>query len=301
MAGPLVSIVVCTYNGEVYLREQLDSLVNQTWQNLEILITDDRSTDSTVSIAKEFAARDSRIKIIINPTNLGYNRNFEQSFYLAKGDLIAVSDQDDIWKPEKIEKMVHLFTSDEILLAHCQSIRFKKELPIVKTATARRALQGNDVRQLMFFNTISGHNIMFRKKLLEMDGPFPTGVYYDWWLAIIASVFGNITTTNEVLTFHRYHESNLTLGKKDEGKQTREKANERLHTIDAILQLKELTPEQRTFARQLQTALSGLKNRKFSITLFRFLSKHAGIIFFFKKKSLFSKLKMAYRMSFAVS
>jgi glycosyltransferase involved in cell wall biosynthesis len=301
MPDPLVSIVVCTYNGEAFLREQLESLLSQTYKNLEILIVDDRSTDLSKTIAQEFASMDNRIRVVVNPMNLGYNKNFEQSFYLAQGEFIAVSDQDDVWVAEKIEKMMKLFREDEILLAHCQSVRFRKGLPEIKTSSKRRHFEGNDVRQLMFFNTISGHNIMFRKKLLKMNGPFPPGVYYDWWLAIIAAAYGKIIGTTEVLTFHRYHDSNLTLGKKDEGKQTRAKADERIQTIGSILQLKELTPGQKEFANQIYAALLTLKNRTFSLRLFRFLSRNAGIIFFFKKKSMFSKLKMAYRMSFAVS
>lgn len=300
MPDPLVSIVVCTYNGEAFLRQQLDSLVNQTYINIEILVVDDRSSDSSASIAREYAEKDERVRVIINPTNLGYNKNFEQSFYLSKGEFIAVSDQDDIWASDKISKMLPLFSNEKILLAHCQSVRFTDQIPQNKTYNKRQLFTGNDVRKLMFFNTIAGHNIMFRKNLLQHDA-FPTDVFYDWWLALLAATYGEVVATNEVLTFHRFHNSNLTLGKNDERKQNRNKADERLRTLISISELKGLTPSQKQFAIELQKAVLTLKEKKFSLSLFKFLSRNSRTVFFFKKKSLFSKLKMAYRMSFAVS
>jgi len=300
MPDPLVSIVVCTYNGERFLRQQLDSLVNQTYTNIEILVVDDRSSDSSASIARDFADKDPRVRVMDNPVNLGYNKNFEQSFYLSKGEFIAVSDQDDIWKKEKISKMINLFQNEKVLLAHCQSVRFTDLIPQIKTYNKRQSFVGNDVRKLMFFNTIAGHNIMFRKSLLQHDA-FPSDVFYDWWLAILAATYGEVVATNEVLTFHRYHNSNLTLGKNDERKQNRNKADERLRTLYAISMIKGLTTSQKQFALDLQNAVLTLKEKKFSLSLFKFLSRNSRTVFFFKKKSLFSKLKMAYRMSFAVS
>jgi len=103
MANSKVSVVVCTFNGERFLHQQLESLVHQTYPNLEIIISDDKSTDSTVIIAESFQKRDPRIRIQVNKNNLGYNKNFEQAFELATGDFIAVCDQDDVWKTNKIE------------------------------------------------------------------------------------------------------------------------------------------------------------------------------------------------------
>jgi glycosyltransferase involved in cell wall biosynthesis len=103
----LVSVVLGTYNGEAYLEEQLRSVQAQTWTNLEIIAIDDGSTDRTVGILREYAARDSRIKVIINEQNLGFVRNFEKGCSLSKGKWIALCDQDDYWLPQKVEKMAH--------------------------------------------------------------------------------------------------------------------------------------------------------------------------------------------------
>ncbi len=298
---PLVTVVMCTYNGEKFLRQQLESVLSQTYSHIEIIICDDGSSDNTISIVTEFASRDNRINIHKNPITLGYNKNFEQAFGKASGEFIAVCDQDDIWKPEKIKKMLSLFSDEEIMLVHAQSVRFTHEVPEVSSYAARRSFEGHDVRQLMFFNTIAGHNILFRKGLLQNRPAFPDGVFYDWWLTVLAAVFGSIAATEEVLTFHRFHTDNLTLGKKDEGKQTKQKARERLHTINAILEIEQLKEEERSFAIQMKSALATLQQKKFSPLLMMFLARHANTIFFFKKKSILSRLKMAYRMSFALS
>ena len=103
---PLVSVALCTYNGAAYLPEQLETIINQSYVNLEIVISDDGSTDNTTRIIKEFQQKDHRIKFFQNETNLGYNKNFEKVFSLCLGDYIAIADQDDIWEVNKIECMM---------------------------------------------------------------------------------------------------------------------------------------------------------------------------------------------------
>ena len=114
---PLVSVVLGTYNGEVYLQEQLRSVLAQTYPALEIIAIDDGSSDRTVDILREFAARDPRIRVVVNERNLGFIRNFEKGCRLAAGKFIALCDQDDYWFPEKITKMVerHRPLSDGLL------------------------------------------------------------------------------------------------------------------------------------------------------------------------------------------
>jgi hypothetical protein len=130
-------------------------------------------------------------------------------------------------------------------------------------------------------------------------GTFPQDVFYDWWLLINAAVYGKVAATNEVFTFHRFHSENLTLGKKDERYQTREKAEERTRTVRQILSIKAIAKDDKLFATRLLNALENLHGQQFSRQLFFFLLKHANTVFFFKKKSWFSRAKMAWRLSFA--
>src|SRR5438477_882164 len=98
---PLISIVLCTYNGEKFLREQIDSLLNQTYPNLEIIISDDASIDTTSQILETYKS-DQRVKLFLQPHNSGSSKNFDFAIQKAKGEFIAFSDQDDIWLQENI-------------------------------------------------------------------------------------------------------------------------------------------------------------------------------------------------------
>ena len=93
---PLISIAIATYNGEKYLEEQLDSIYAQTYKNIEVIVTDDCSSDKTVEILKKYY-KSHGLKYVINETNLGFVKNFEKAISLCRGDYIALSDQDDIW------------------------------------------------------------------------------------------------------------------------------------------------------------------------------------------------------------
>jgi len=298
MICPKVSIVVCTYNGEKFLCQQLNSLITQTYPNLEIIISDDYSTDGTLKIAEDYQRKDPRIKIHVNKRNLGFNKNFEQAFDLATGEFIAVCDQDDIWKPNKIAELMPLF-KDRTTMVYCQSVRFKNEVPDIEKYSRRKLFLGSDVRKLMYVNDIAGHNMIFKKQLLQYAKPFPEGVIYDWWLSIVAAVFGTIDGTETVYTFHRWHTSNATLGKKDQKIQTKTAAQARFLTLQSILQIKELNKEHFFLGEKLFQALHTLHGKRFSFRLFLFLAQHSGILFFFKKRP-WSRIKMAWRLSFAI-
>ena len=110
----MISVALCTYNGEKYIQEQLESIVNQTLPIDEIVVCDDDSTDSTIQIVKTIAAQYSNIefKIIINDTNIGVRRNFEKALKLCNGDIKFLSDQDDIWIPTKVEIVIKHFNNN---------------------------------------------------------------------------------------------------------------------------------------------------------------------------------------------
>ena len=95
-AEPLISVALCTYNGERYLREQLNSLFSQTYSNMEIVAVDDASTDRTVDLLREYERRDARLRVVVNTRNIGFIRNFERAISLCNGVLIAPCDPDDV-------------------------------------------------------------------------------------------------------------------------------------------------------------------------------------------------------------
>ena len=116
--GKKVSVVVCTYNGEQFLREQLESVVNQTFPLHEIIIQDDGSTDRTMQIAMEYANRYDNIIVKSNPDKQGINGNFFSAMRSCTGDFIAICDQDDLWAQDKIERQVAAIGNELMCTCH---------------------------------------------------------------------------------------------------------------------------------------------------------------------------------------
>lgn len=118
MEKPLVSIALATYNGERFLKEQLDSLLAQTYGSFEIVVTDDGSSDDTCNILQEYANRDSRIRWQHSKNERGFINNFTGALKLCKGQIIFLCDQDDVWYPEKIEKHVECYKDPSVEWAY---------------------------------------------------------------------------------------------------------------------------------------------------------------------------------------
>lgn len=293
----LVSVVLCTYNGAAHLNEQLQTIQKQTYSNIEIIIVDDCSTDNTYTIVLSAAESDPRIKCFQNPVNFGYNKNFIKAFQWARGNYIAIADQDDIWELNKIEYMMtHLWTPPEVLLVHSKSARFNEGQKVVmKKLHLRKSFTGNDVRKLFIFNPISGHNIIFKKDLLNKIIPSPDGLYYDWWINVVAASNGHVNATEKVLAYQRIHSDNATVG---EHKSMLLK-DQLTQTLPLLLKCVEIKEEHRLFGEKLLQKFNKLHNQKFSVSLFLFLLKHAPVVFFFKRRRFpwFSYLKQAYKIS----
>ena len=207
---PLVSIAVAVYNGEKFLVQQLDTLLGQTYQNMEIIVSDDGSSDGTWAILETYAAKHANFFIYRNEGPRGIKRNFEHALKHCKGDLIAFSDQDDIWMLDKIEKLVaHI--GDHALIYH-NSLFVDPEGRSLNTtiSTDLNPYRGNDPRAFLLWNTVSGHALLFRRGLLELALPFPAARHHDWWLAFIAAANGGIQYLDEVLVHYRQHEQSQT-------------------------------------------------------------------------------------------
>jgi glycosyltransferase involved in cell wall biosynthesis len=215
---PLISIALCTYNGEKFLCEQLGTLVGQTYPNLEIVIVDDASTDQTWSILKEFADCYPSIRLFSNSTNLGYQRNFERAFGLCRGEYILVSDQDDIWEKDKVAKLQEA-VGDNLLIYHDSTFTDEAANDLgMKMSDKFHMVEGNDSMPFLFFNCVSGHSLMFRRDLLPHILPFPSNCMYDQYIAFVASNRGELKFLPESLVKYRQHQNNSTdiLGRKKE-------------------------------------------------------------------------------------
>ncbi len=283
-----VSVVMCTYNGSSFLDEQIASILKQDYTIYELIIADDLSTDDTWQKLELWQKNNNIIKTFRNDTNLGYNKNFEKAIQLAAGDLIALSDQDDIWLPQKISKLVNTFSNNDTVLAHCRSVKLENGRLRYKSASLHTHFAGNDTRKLFMFNQINGHNIMFRKELVPEVLPIPTGMMYDWWIAVIATCYGNISSVDEYLVHHRIHSENNFFNK---NLQLKKKQLDLPDVLQLFTSINALSVESKAFLHEfLRLLIEHNKNEKgFDVGLFRFLYKNGKIIFGHKRR-LFPKI-----------
>ena len=196
--GKTVAVVMCTYNGEKFLREQLDSILRQTYPISEIIVQDDCSTDSTVAILRSYAARDGRVRVIVNEHNLGFNRNFRSAVMKATADFVAISDQDDVWMPDKIERQVEAIGQYNI----CYSDHLRgTTLEGAHTVSPRCSLEA------LMFGGFAGHTMLLRRDYVQREDVWMEGIYYDWSLGLNAWFHGEkaITHISKPLNWHRSH------------------------------------------------------------------------------------------------
>lgn len=206
---PLVSVVLTTYNGEKFLAQQIDSLLKQSYGNIEIIAVDDCSTDNSAVILNTFAAENKNIRVYVNETNLGYIKNFEKGCRLAQGEFIALCDQDDYWLENKIQRLME--SIGDYLMIYCDSMLCDEDLNETGHITSDYVVckQWNSCLQLIVICRIYGHTILFKKELLQFAMPFLPGISHDWWLPYIATLHGGITYLAEPLARYRQHSANI--------------------------------------------------------------------------------------------
>lgn len=292
----LVSVVMSTYNGSLYVAEQIESIINQTYSNLEIILADDASTDNTFDILKCYAEKDKRIIAYQRKENVMYNINFSEACSKATGVFIAISDQDDVWELDKIEKQLKKIKEDpDTILVHCISARFEERAqPHLRSISKMNFFRGNDIKSFLLANYVLGHTVMFRKSLLDAALPFPSNVYYDWWLAAYACTLGNIEFVNEILVWHRMHQSNAT-GAAKPRKLFKDQTNSILPTI---LNIPNIPTDDYEFAKTLLNKYQHFEGN-FSWPVFWFLFKNAPVVFGHKKRWFpwFSYIKHSFKYS----
>lgn len=212
----LISIALATYNGERFIREQIDSILNQTLSDFEIIVCDDCSTDNTVGIIKDYAAKDSRIKIYTNDRNLGFKKNFERILTLCHGDLIAFCDQDDIWTPDHLQVLLESLENHLCVCANAQMIDengFPMNITMRDFIPAHILPTNNEFfyKHELYGNIVQGAACMIRRSLLEKALPIPESAkFHDWWFALTACEHGGCKYIDKTILQYRRHEANAS-------------------------------------------------------------------------------------------
>jgi glycosyltransferase involved in cell wall biosynthesis len=219
---PLVSVVLNSFNAEKVIGEQIESILRQTYTNLELIVCDDHSTDGTLEIVKEYARKDPRIRWIQNETNLGANDRhrgicltFHRGFEASKGEFIAISDADDVWVPDKIEKLLACISSNPAVdLVFSNSMITSGDLSVKLGSLQEK--QGNrrpsgliSIETLLERNFVAGHVTFFKRKLVPQILPFPEGWTFDSWVGLVCALNSPVAYIDECLVLYRQHGGSL--------------------------------------------------------------------------------------------
>lgn len=286
-----VSIAICTFNGEKYLQEQLDSIINQSYQNLEIIIVDDCSTDGTITLLKKYQTENTNIKLVLNEINIGFNQNFKKAIQLCTSDFIAIADQDDIWETEKIALLVKKIGNNLLLYHDSAYIDENGNLTGKSTSSHHRFVSGNCAEKLIYYNCISGHACLIKKELINLLPKYDPAIYYDWWLAYTAACTGKIDYITNKLVRHRKHAESSTGQDKSDAKKLRVKHFQ-------LFLNHPLTPNSlKVLLNKLITYYQQLNYIKFSLKLFKLLLANSSSLFFIRKKSLYSQIRFMIKES----
>ena len=296
----LVSIALCTYNGEAYLREQLESIVNQSYSQLELIAIDDCSTDNTLSILKEYEANYPFIQVFENPENLGYIRNFEKALRLCSGEFIALSDQDDIWDLHKIEKQIKAIGNHLMIYHDSEFIDENGQLLNKKMSDIMNLYRGDQPEAFLFFNCISGHSVFMKKALRDELLPFPNAYYHDWWMGYVATNLGSIDCIDEPLVKYRQHQTadtNILKRKRDHSNRNQLSASmkyeKKMRWLKSCVEYsKNKNPR---FIQNLYSEFMKNNTEYFSFRLAEMIYTNRSVLFNINKKSLISKLNFSLK------
>lgn len=209
----LVSVVVTCYNGAKYLAAQLESILQQSYPNLEIIVADDASSDNSRQLVEQYGAEDARIRLLPHVGNLGLHKNLERGLLAASGEYIAIADHDDIWQLDKIERHLQALNgkvgsySDSALI---DSNGDSLGRTLFQTLNIKPTEQSASLVQLLFKNCISGHALLFHRDLLQWALPFEDSFIFDHQLALAAALAGGLSYIPEPLVLHRIHGGNHT-------------------------------------------------------------------------------------------
>lgn len=218
-----VSVALCTFNGERFVRQQLESILQQSAPPAELIVSDDGSTDGTLGIVRQVAgsplADGVEVVVLTGGGPRGVTGNFQRAVSAATGDLIALSDQDDVWHEGRLARLAGKFVvADAPLLIHTNAElidpageslgRSLFESLEVRAGEIEAELGGRAFEVFLRRNLATGATVVFRRELLEAALPFGTGWVHDEWLAVVAAAIGRVELVLESTIGYRQHGGN---------------------------------------------------------------------------------------------
>jgi len=204
-----ISVVMATYNGEKYLKQQIESILPQLQDNDELIISDDASSDNTLGLISLY--KRPNIRIYKNVNRKGVIKNFENAIIQSKGDIIVLSDQDDVWKPNKLGIIRYYFknTICDILMSDAVIINEKGNIKYNSFYELRHS--GLGIFKNIYKNTYMGCCMAFRSTLKPLILPMPENApMHDMWIGLLGEIFGKTLFIEDKLIYYRIHKDNNT-------------------------------------------------------------------------------------------
>ena len=299
---PLISIVLASYNGEKYLRPQLDSLLAQDYPSLEFVCVDDASSDESWAILQAYQAKDPRLTILQQSANQGYIATFEKGIRAATGDLIALADQDDIWVPNKISKLFDALGQASLVYSDSELIDARGEKMGQKMSQIKKQIAYDSPLMYTFGAWAPGHSMLFKRDILDTALPFSNYVTHDYLLGFAATCHEGIHYLPIPLVQYRQHETNAIGADLKKSKKTYKSRQERNHRIcERVKILADRCPdsaEKKIFER-LYRHFSGssLFDRIQRVAL---VFKHRHAMLAYKGKSVFGNFVYPFKLMLGI-
>lgn len=203
-----ISVCIATYNGSAFIQQQIASILPQLRAEDEVIISDDSSTDNTLEVIRSFD--DSRIKIYSDQKFKNPIFNFENAINKSTGDIIFLSDQDDIWAADKVEKMSSNLTEYDLAVSDCSFIDDANK--IITNSYFDIVKSGPGLFKNLKKNTYFGCCMAFKRVVLKKALPFPKHIpMHDIWLGFVGDLFYNVIFIPEPLTLYRKHQNNVSI------------------------------------------------------------------------------------------
>ncbi|MFA6275873.1 MAG: glycosyltransferase family 2 protein [Pedobacter sp.] len=204
----MISVCLATFNGEKYIVEQLDSILNQLGPDDEIIVSDDGSSDQTLPIIRGYA--DPRIHIFTNNERKGIVGNFENAMKNCKGDYIFLSDQDDVWLSQKVEISLEALIENDLVVTNCSVV--DENLTIISPSYFEIANSKKGFLKNFYRSSYLGCCLAFNRKLLNIVLPIPASLnlFHDWWIGFLADLRFNVIFIETPCMLYRRHNLNVS-------------------------------------------------------------------------------------------
>lgn len=231
----MVSVCMATFNGEMFLHEQIDSILQQLDSDDELIISDDGSTDATIDIIKSY--NDRRIKLTKNTNKHGFVSNFENALNHSSGDIIFLSDQDDVWFENKVSSMKQFLVSNNVEVAMNNCTVTDERLIVLqeKLFSKKRNPKCYGVVGNLIINQWLGCCMVIKRKALIKCLPFPEGVIaHDIWIGLIANSKMRVGYNDTSLQFYRRHNTTTSTATGKSKRSYRNRIKYRLQLIKTL-------------------------------------------------------------------